>query len=61
MINYNFNILGSLMFGVTVLFMGKKKAKKTNVHTLAGIENGGFKNTELDIGLKGFPNLENHL
>lgn len=49
------------MFGFTVLFMGKKKQKNTNVHTLAGIENGGFKNTESGNNLKGFPSLENHL
>lgn len=51
------------MFGMTVLFMGKKKSKNANVHTLAGIENGGYKNTELEngLGLKGFPSLENHL
>lgn len=52
------------MFGTTVFFMGKKKQKNANNHTLAGIENGGFKNTELDgqfNGLKGFPSLENHL
>jgi len=58
--NY-YGILGSLMFGMTVLFMGKKKAKNANVHTLAGIENGGFKNSEFENGLKGFPSLENHL
>jgi len=49
------------MFGCTTLFMGKKKTKNTNVHTLAGIENGGYKNTELETGLKGFSGLENHL
>lgn len=49
------------MFAMTVLFMGKKKSKNTNVHTLAGIENGAFKNNELDIGLRGFTNIENHL
>jgi hypothetical protein len=49
------------MFGMTVLFMGKKKLKNANIHTLAGIENGGFKNTELENSLKGFPSLENHL
>lgn len=49
------------MFGMTVLFMGKKKSKNANVHTLAGIENGGFKNSEFENGLKGFPSLENHL
>lgn len=56
-----FYLLSSLMFGCTVLFMRKKKAKNTNVQTLAGIENGGFKNTELENGLKGFSGLENHL
>lgn len=56
-----FYLLSSLMFGMTVLFMGKKKSKNANVHTLAGIENGGFKNSEFDNGLKGFPSLENHL
>lgn len=49
------------MFGTTVLFMGKKKSKNANVHTLAGIENGGFKTTELEYGLKSYPNLENQL
>lgn len=49
------------MFGTTVLFMGKKKPKNTNVHTLAGIENGGFKTTEMENGVRGFPGLENHL
>lgn len=49
------------MFGTTVLFMGKKKPKNANVHTLAGIENGGFKNTELENGPRCISSLENHL
>ncbi|XP_050428083.1 protein spinster homolog 1 [Adelges cooleyi] len=58
-----FYLLSSVMFGINILFMGKKKQKKTNNHTLAGIENGGFKNTEFGLGGKGFSisNVENHL
>lgn len=49
------------MFGMTIVFMKKKKSKNTNVHTLAGIENGGYKNTEMENGMKTFPSLENRL
>ncbi|XP_050540464.1 protein spinster homolog 1 [Daktulosphaira vitifoliae] len=50
-----FYLLSSIMFGLNIIFMGKKKQKKTNNHTLAGIENGGYKNTEFGTGAKGLP------